>query len=52
MMANKCEGNGQLAKARDQKKAAFAAFGVKTVYLNLGRLNCGGTPMRVLIIHC
>jgi len=25
---------------------------INACYLNLGRLNCGGTPMRVLIIHC
>ena len=35
-----------------QKKAACAALWFGFVYLNLGKLNCGGTPMRVLIIHC
>jgi hypothetical protein len=35
-----------------QKKAACAALWGGLFYLNLGKLNCGGTPMRVLIIHC
>ena len=29
-----------------------AAAGLLGPYLNLGRLNCGGTPRRVLMIHC
>ena len=36
----------------EAKKAACAALWVGLFYLNLGKLNCGGTPMRVLIIHC
>ena len=36
------------AFTRTNDKGRIAAL----VYLNDGKLNCGGTPMRVLIIHC
>src|SRR5659263_171810 len=53
-----CRGNGGDGVVMSGQHKAAMSKGRKVLlcgpfyYLNFGRLNCGGTPIRVLITHC